>query len=167
MQELVRIGCASGFAGDRADAGLPIVAELAGSNGFLVFETLAERTLALCQLEKRRDAARGYSPALERMLPIVLGPALANGIRIVGNFGGANPRAAAVRIRALAREAGFPKARVAVVEGDDLTASFSPEELAARETGGQCWKIARRSWLRTSISALLQSPRRWIAVPMW
>jgi hypothetical protein len=136
MQELVRIGCASGFAGDRADAGLPIVAELAGSSGFLVFETLAERTLALCQLEKRRDAARGYSPALERMLPSVLGPALADGIRIVGNFGGANPRAAGFRILALAREVGFPKARVAVIEGDDLTASFSAEELAARETDG-------------------------------
>src|SRR5437764_13711994 len=124
MQELLRIGCASGFAGDRADAGLPIVAELAGSNGFLVFETLAERTLALCQLEKRRDAARGYSPALERMLPIVLGPALANGIRIVGNFGGANPRRAGFRILALAPEVGFPKAPLADMVGDELTDSF-------------------------------------------
>jgi Acyclic terpene utilisation family protein AtuA len=136
MQEIVRIGCAAGFAGDRADAALPIIAELAASGGFLVFETLAERTLALCQIEKRREATHGYSPALERMLPQALGPALANGIRIVGNFGGANPRAAAARIRTLAREAGFPNARIAVIEGDDLTASFSSEELAARETNG-------------------------------
>jgi hypothetical protein len=137
MRELVRIGCAAGFAGDRADAALPIIAELAGSGGFLVFETLAERTLALCQLDRRRDAARGYSPALDRMLPHALGPALASGIRIVGNFGGANPHAAGARILALAREAGFPKVRIAVIAGDDLTAAFSTEELAARETNGK------------------------------
>jgi hypothetical protein len=138
MDELVRIGCGAGFAGDRADAAVPVIAELAKARGprFLIFETLAERTLALCQLEKRRDPARGYSPALERLLPGALGPCLANGIRIVGNFGGANPRAAAQRISALAHAAGFPKARIAVIEGDDLTETFSPSDLAAREIGG-------------------------------
>jgi hypothetical protein len=42
MPELIRIGCAAGFAGDRADASLPIIAELAshGGGGFLIFETL-------------------------------------------------------------------------------------------------------------------------------
>jgi len=138
MQELVRIGCGAGFAGDRADAALTVIAELARYGGarFLIFETLAERTLALCQLERRRDPARGFSPALERMLPQALGPSLANSIGIVGNFGGANPRAAGARVLALARAAGFPNIRVAVIEGDDLTGIFSNEELAARETDG-------------------------------
>lgn len=139
MQDVVRIGCAAGFAGDRGDASLPIVAELARHSGprFLMFETLAERTLALCQLEKRRDPTRGYSPALERLLPNALGPALRAGVRIVGNFGGANPGAAALRIAEWAREAGFPQARIAVVEGDDLSESFSAAELQARETAGR------------------------------
>src|SRR5882757_4657032 len=112
MEQLVRIGCGAGFAGDRADASAAIIAELARCAGprFLVFETLAERTLALCQLERRRNPARGYSPALDRMMPPALGPCLAGGIRIVGNFGGANPRAAGARIAELAREAGFPGA---------------------------------------------------------
>jgi hypothetical protein len=138
MQQLVRIGCGAGFAGDRADAALPVIAELANYDGarFLIFETLAERTLALCQLERRRNPARGFSPALERMLPQALGPSLANGIRIVGNFGGANPRAAGAQVLALARAAGFPDIRVAVIEGDDLTGIFSTEELAARESDG-------------------------------
>jgi Acyclic terpene utilisation family protein AtuA len=138
MSQIVRIGCGAGFAGDRADAALPIIAELSRMRGprFLIYETLAERTLALCQLDKRRDPAGGYSPALERMLPAALGPCLANGIRIVGNFGGANPRAAGARAAALARAAGFPQARIAVVEGDDLMRTFSASELAARETGG-------------------------------
>src|SRR4029077_18382684 len=139
MQQLVRIGCAAGFAGDRADAALPIIGELASHRGprFLMFETLAERTLALCQLEKRRDPARGYSPALDRMLPGTLGPCLENGIRIIGNFGAANPRAAGERIAALARAAGFPRPRIAVIEGDDVSNLFSTEELAARQIDGK------------------------------
>ena len=138
MPELVRIGCGAGFAGDRDDAALPIIAELARHRGprFLIFETLAERTLALCQLEKRGDPSRGYSPALERIVPKALGPALQAGIRIVSNFGAANPRAAADRISALARTSGFPRARIAVIEGDDLTDVFSLEELRARESDG-------------------------------
>src|SRR5262245_45653204 len=137
MQQTVRIGCGAGFAGDRADAALPVIASLSRCDGprFLMYETLAERTLALCQLERRRDPARGYSPALERMLPGALGPCLAAGIRIVGNFGGANPRAAGARVAGLARAAGFPRARIAVIEGDDLMDAFSPPELAAREIG--------------------------------
>lgn len=138
MPDLVRIGCGAGFAGDRADAALPIVADLARRSGprFLVFEVLAERTLALCQIEKRRDPSRGYSPALERIVSGAIGPALRGGIRIVSNAGAANPRAAAQRIAALAGAAGFPQARVAIVEGDDLTDGFSVDELRSRESGG-------------------------------
>jgi Acyclic terpene utilisation family protein AtuA len=138
MESLVRIGCGAGFAGDRADASAAVIAELARCTGprFLMFETLAERTLALCQLERRQNPARGYSPALERMLPRALGPCLANGIRIVGNFGGAHPKAAGRRVAELARAAGFPDARIAVVEGDDLSDAFSNDELVAREVDG-------------------------------
>jgi len=138
MEPLARIGCGAGFAGDRADASAAIIAELTRSTGprFLMLETLAERTLALCQIERRRDPTRGYSPAVERLLPQALGPCLTGGIRIVGNFGGANPRAAGTRIAELARDAGFPAARIAVIEGDDLSETFSAEELCAREVGG-------------------------------
>jgi hypothetical protein len=65
-----------------------------------------------------------------------LGPCLSQGIRIVGNFGGANPCAAGRRIAELARDAGFPKARIAVIEGDDLTDTIALDELRAREVGG-------------------------------
>jgi hypothetical protein len=92
--------------------------------------------LALSQLERRRDPSRGYNPALERFVGPVLARCLADNIRIVGNFGAANPRAAALRIQTLAREQGLRPPRIAVVEGDDLTSVLSAPELAARETGG-------------------------------
>ncbi|WGF86807.1 acyclic terpene utilization AtuA family protein [Marinivivus vitaminiproducens] len=136
--EVVRIGCGAGFAGDRSDAAVPIVAELAAMGGprFLIFETLAERTLALAQIEKRQNPQRGASPALERLLRPILADCLRSGIRIVSNFGAANPRAGAAVIGALAAEAGFPDIRIAIVEGDDLTHDFGAEDFARRETGG-------------------------------
>lgn len=134
--DLVRIGSGAGFAGDRTDAAVPVVAELARHNGprFLMFETLAERTLALCQLARRNDPAKGYSPAMEKFLAPVLGDCLAHGIRIIGNFGAANPQAAAARIAAMARDLGHAP-RIGVVTGSDLD-GLSVADLAARETGG-------------------------------
>jgi len=119
----LRVGCGAGFAGDRLDAALPVVRTLidAGGPACLIYETLAERTLALAQLRRRADAAEGCDPRLERFLQPVLGLCLAHGIPIVGNFGAANPRGAARRILALAAALGLPAPRVAVVEGDDLS----------------------------------------------
>jgi hypothetical protein len=139
MAATVFIGAGAGFAGDRTDAAGPVVQALARCDGprFLMFETLAERTLALAQLERRRDPQRGYSPALERFVGPVLADCLRDNIRIVGNFGAANPRAAAERILALARGQTLAEPRVAVVEGDDLRRILSAQELAARETDGK------------------------------
>jgi Acyclic terpene utilisation family protein AtuA len=139
MEAKVFIGSAAGFAGDRSDAGGPVVEALAKHSGprFLMYETLAERTLALCQLERRQDPARGYSPALDRLLTPVLEQCLAAGIRIVGNFGAANPPMAARRIAEIARSLGLRAPRIAIVEGDDLSDRLSASELARRETGGK------------------------------
>ena len=42
------VGCAAGFSGDRTDAAAPVVREMIarGLPAVLIFETLAERTLA-------------------------------------------------------------------------------------------------------------------------
>ena len=119
---LLRVGCAAGFSGDRTDAAAPVVEALIGAGGpaVLIFETLAERTLALAQLARRVDAGAGYEPLLVDMLQPVLARALGAGIRIVGNFGAANPLGAARRIATLAHELGLRPPRIAVVEGDDL-----------------------------------------------
>lgn len=134
----VFIGAGAGFAGDRTDAAGPVVAALAHMDGprFLIFETLAERTLALAQVERQRDPSRGYNPALDRFVRPILRHCVEHGIRIVSNFGAANPRAAAERILSIAQEVGCPALRVAIVEGDDLTGTFSVEALRARESGG-------------------------------
>jgi hypothetical protein len=144
MDRTAYIGGAAGFAGDRTDAAGPLVEALGHCDGprFLMFECLAERTLALSQLERRRDPTRGYNPLLDRFVGPVLASCLKDNIRIIGNFGAANPRGAAERILALAREQGLDPPRVAVIEGDDIAGTLSPAELAARETDGTILKGA-------------------------
>jgi hypothetical protein len=117
------IGCAAGFGGDRTDAALPLVETMLARGGpsVLIFEVLAERTLALAQLDRRKNPAGGYAPLLEPMVRPVLRRCLENGIPIVSNFGAANPRAAALLIRQLAAAQGYANPRIALVEGDDLS----------------------------------------------
>src|SRR6218665_1884264 len=116
----LHLGCAAGFSGDRTDAAEAVVATLCARPGgrVLLFETLAERTLALAQLERAGDPDGGYEPLLDELLRPVLAKCLANGIRIVSNFGAANPRGAARRIRSIASELGLRAPRIAIVHGD-------------------------------------------------
>ncbi len=121
--ETLAVGCGAGFSGDRVDAGTPVVRTLVerGGPAALIFENLAERTLATQQLAKRANAALGYEPLLELELRPILADCLQHGITIVGNFGAANPDGAALLIQRLARELGLPPPRIAVVRGDDLS----------------------------------------------
>ncbi len=122
MSRIFRVGNAAGFSGDRVDAAAPVVDTLIELGGpcALFFETLGERTVALAQLEKRRDPTRGYEPMLERLLEPVLARCVAHGIPIIGNFGAANPPGAARVIAALARRLGLPDLKIGVVHGDDV-----------------------------------------------
>ena len=117
------IGCGAGFSGDRTDAAAPVVRTLIerGGPSALIFEMLAERTLATAQLARRADPERGYEPLLELELRPVLADCLRHGIVIVSNFGAANPAGAARRIAALAKTLGLRAPRIAVVSGDDLS----------------------------------------------
>lgn len=127
----LRIGCGAGFSGDRWDAAVPVVESLAraGSPAVLMFETLAERTLALAQLRRREDPTAGWEPTLERFVRPILARCVAARIPIVGNFGAANPAGAARVLQRLAVELGLGPLRIAVVEGDDLLTGVAPARL--------------------------------------
>ncbi|WP_151637674.1 acyclic terpene utilization AtuA family protein [Noviherbaspirillum aerium] len=116
------VGSAAGFSGDRTDAAPAVVDTMIrrGRPAALIFETLAERTLALAQLARRENPDAGYEPLLADMLSPVLAQCLRHRIRIVSNFGAANPAGAARRIHQLAAEQGLPKPRIAIVSGDEI-----------------------------------------------
>ena len=74
-----------------------------GDLDYLVLECLAERTIALAQLRKRRDPTGGYDPLLKRRVEMLLPSIKRHGIRLISNFGAANPLAATDAILAIAR----------------------------------------------------------------
>ena len=145
MSQSRRIGSAAGFSGDRTDAARSVVDTLADGGGpsVLIFETLAERTLALAQLARDADPDGGYEPLLVELLQPVLADCLRHGIRIVSNFGAANPGGAARRIRAMARQLGLRAPRIAVVAGDDVSGAQHRAALLERlGQAGQGMQIA-------------------------
>lgn len=116
------MGCGAGFSGDRVDAPGSVVDAIArsGHPGAIMFETLAERTLALGHVARRADPALGYEPLLAELVGPVLSACLGAGIPIIGNFGAANPPAAARLLHVLATDLGLPPPSIAVVHGDDI-----------------------------------------------
>ncbi|MEL0021889.1 MAG: acyclic terpene utilization AtuA family protein, partial [Rickettsiales bacterium] len=125
-RDTMHIGNAAGFSGDRMDVGGPVIDALiaSGRPAALFYETLAERTLAIAQRERRADPEKGYTADLAGFVGPVLRRAVDSGVPIIGNFGAANPMGAARRLHALARELGIEGLRVAVVDGDDLRESI-------------------------------------------
>jgi len=114
----VRIGAGAGYSGDRIEPAVELAEH--GQLDYLVFECLAERTIAIAQQTRRQDPALGYDPLLAARMHAVLPVAAPKGVRIVSNMGAANPRAAARRTAQIAQSLGFAQLKVAAVEGDDV-----------------------------------------------
>lgn len=123
------VGCGAGFSGDRVDAAIPVVRTLIekGMPSALIFENLAERTLAAQQLLRRSNPDLGYEPLLEFEIEPILADCLKHGITIIGNFGAANPVGAAKLIQRIAQRQGLAAPRIAVITGDDLSTSAGRE----------------------------------------
>lgn len=116
----IRIGAGAGYSGDRIEPAVELAER--GALDYLIFECLAERTIALAQQAKLKDPTQGYDPLLMDRMRAVLRPCRENGVRILTNMGAANPLAAAETIRAIARELGLPDIKVAAITGDDVLA---------------------------------------------
>ncbi|WP_419668970.1 acyclic terpene utilization AtuA family protein [Streptomyces sp. 2-1] len=95
----------------------------------LTGDYLAELTMLILGRDRLKNPAGGYARTFLRQLEECLGLAHEKGVRIVANAGGLNPAGLADAVRELAQRLGIP-ARVAHVEGDDLTARH-PKSLAA------------------------------------
>ncbi|MBV7484853.1 acyclic terpene utilization AtuA family protein [Bordetella sp. BOR01] len=115
----IRVGAGSGFSDDRFEPALELARH--GDIDYLVFECLAERTIARETLARLKNPQAGYTPYLVDRMRLVLPECLRRGIRIVTNMGAANPVAAARAIRAEALELGLAAPGVAAVIGDDVT----------------------------------------------
>jgi hypothetical protein len=119
----IRIGCGAGYSGDRLEPAVELAEK--GDIDYLIFECLAERTIALAQRARMDDPDAGYDPLLAERMHAVLATCSQKGIRIVTNMGAANPLAAAAKVREIAQSLGLVGLKVAAVSGDDVLATVS------------------------------------------
>ncbi|WP_423453890.1 acyclic terpene utilization AtuA family protein [Ottowia sp. VDI28] len=118
MNRVVRIGGASGYWGDSAEAARQLV--LKGNINYLVFDYLAEVTMSILVRARAKTPEAGYA---RDFVDLVMKPLLPEihrrGIRVIANAGGVNIAACAEALAKVADEAGL-KLRIATVAGDDL-----------------------------------------------
>ena len=118
MSSTITIGGASGFWGDAALATPQLLAS--GRLDYLVYDYLAEITMSIMARARSADDSKGYatdfiSAVLARNLKAIAD----QGVKVIANAGGVNPRACAEAARAMIEEQGLGL-KVAIVEGDDL-----------------------------------------------
>ena len=125
----LRIGGASGFWGDAAMATPQLLA--AGGLDFITYDYLAEITMAVLARARAKDPATGYATDFvsDAMAPN-LAEIAKQGVRIVSNAGGVNPKACAEALRDEVTRQGLAL-KVAWIEGDDLL--HRRQEIAAAE----------------------------------
>ena len=113
----VRIGCASGFWGDTPAGARQLVER--GAIDYLVFDYLAEITLALLARIRAKKPELGFVPDFVETVAGLLPEIAARRIKVVSNGGGMNPQAAGAELSRRAAALGLGL-KIAVVTGDDL-----------------------------------------------
>src|SRR5215211_3365620 len=142
VMRTIRMGAGAGYAGDRIEPAVELAER--GELDYLVFECLAERTIALAQQARMRDPSAGYDPLLAERMRAVLPLCRANGIKLVTNMGAANPLAAAERTREIARALGVNGLKIAAVTGDDVLEAVTSGDYRIEETGGRVADLGNR-----------------------
>ena len=117
-QDKLRIGTGAGFAGDRWEPAIDLVER--GEVDIIVFEWLAERTIARETLSLLRGNGPGYSPKLKKRLQSILPACEKNNTRIVTNMGAAAPLSAGHAATTVAKELGLDSFTCAILLGDDV-----------------------------------------------
>lgn len=130
----IRIGGGAGFGGDRLEPALDIIRR--GNVDYLMLECLAERTIALAQLDKLKNPSGGFNPFLAWRMSGIMPLLREHPVKIVTNMGAACPLEAAKKTAQIARDAGLDNLRIAAVSGDDLTEQIEDYyDLPIMETG--------------------------------
>lgn len=116
--DTIRIGAGAGFSGDRLEPAIDLIKR--GSLDYIIFECLAERTIALAQRRRLQNPQAGYDPLFDTRMQAILPALRAGRPRVITNMGAANPIAAAARAAALAGQLGVTGLTIAAVTGDDV-----------------------------------------------
>lgn len=128
---MLKIGVGAGFSGDRLEPAEYLLKNV--DLDYIVFECLAERTIALAQQRKLIDQDTGYDPLLEKRIRSILPILMDKKVKLITNMGAANPIAGGKKVIEIAKELGI-SCKVAVVTGDDILDKLD-ETYKTLETG--------------------------------
>ncbi len=131
----VRIGCASGFYGDSQLSARQLVDR--GNIDYLVFDYLAEITMAILAKAKSRNDKAGFAVDFVTVaMKDVLADCAKKGIKVIANAGGVNVPGCIAALQALCEENGLDL-KVAGVYGDDLLerSDIPRQEMVEMQTG--------------------------------
>ena len=123
MAEPIRIANCSGFYGDRLSAAAEMVND--GRIGVLTGDWLAELTMLILARTRSKRPGGGYARSFVTQMEQVMATCLDEGIKVVSNAGGLDPRGCAEAVAAAAERLGRTP-RIAFVNGDDLMARLDP-----------------------------------------
>lgn len=132
MTKRISIGSGSAWSDDRLDW----AAELADSGlvDYMAFDCLAERTMALAQIRRLNDETTGQDQRIPELMRRFAG-FLTRGGKMVGNFGAANPAAAADDVLRGLKANAVSGVRVGVIHGDDVLDHVLHQDLELPEMG--------------------------------
>jgi hypothetical protein len=133
IRKKVRIGSGAGYSGDRIEPAVELAKK--GDLDYLVFECLAERTIAIALKSKRENPDLGYDPLLEERMVANLPVCFRKGIRIITNMGAANPISAMQKTAEIAGKLGLKGMKLAAVTGDDVLDLISRGDFKTIEAG--------------------------------
>ena len=133
MKESIRIGTGAGYSGDRIEPAVDLAKK--GNLDYLIFECLAERTIALAQMRKTKDPNSGYDPLLEERMRACLAICKEKGIKIISNMGAANPIAAAEKTAEIAKSLNLKDLKIAALIGDDVLDQVKNKDYQLLESG--------------------------------
>ncbi|NDV17352.1 acyclic terpene utilization AtuA family protein [Muricauda sp. TY007] len=133
MKKTIRIGSGAGYSGDRIEPAMDLIQK--GDLDYIVFECLAERTIALAQLQKMQNKELGYDPLLGDRMKACLPLCISKKVKLISNMGAANPIAAAKKTAKIASELGLKSIKIAAVFGDDVQSLLDFETQTLLESG--------------------------------
>ena len=121
--QVVKIGNAQGFWGDRTEAAAELLRAQPDLD-YLTLDYLAEVSMSILARQRARDGSLGYArdfvAALKHAMPHWTDGESGKQTKIITNAGGLNPRCCAEACRELLRNAGCRGIRIAVISGDDV-----------------------------------------------
>jgi len=122
VKERIRIASGQGFWGDLPEA--PINQVKKGQIDYLVMDYLAEVTMSIMQKQRMRNEEHGYARDFVDVIGATFREIKENGVKVISNAGGVNPRACKDAILKMAEEMGVKGIKIAVVDGDDILPSL-------------------------------------------